>query len=262
MIEQTVESASAALAEMGYVGVTERVFTSSHPEVIRWTQIFNERLQERQIFERFTAAHKERSKEKAIVVATQWHRFSEFMPWFLCRAASMVSTNRKRHHVIQTAFEELGMRDEEEIHPDMFFRAVEQAGVTTADRQRLSDQNGVNAALLFLRGGLLSRRSDEEIMGMLLGLEIPARENVETVFEALVHMDGVREALAETPFFRLHRCIEIEHIRLTVANFLRFCQRPEEQARFVEGFDLGLDFWAQFWSDIGEMIKHERGKLS
>ena len=48
----------------------------------------------------------------------------------------MVSTNEKRHYVIQTAFEELGMRDAREIHPDIW-QVVKTAGVTDRDRERV-----------------------------------------------------------------------------------------------------------------------------
>lgn len=246
-----------ALKELGYHGIEEKLYTADHPEVIQWSGIFDERYRSKGIFERFEAKHPRPAKARAIVVGTQWHRFSADVPWVLCRAAAQVSTNRKRHYVIQTAFEELGMRDETQIHEEMFRATTYLVGVTRADYERLKQVPEVTRALTFLRAKLTSYRSDAPVLGLLLGLEIPARENIETVFSGLCHEPSHDKLLTGTTFFKFHRCLELEHIRLTVSNFLRFCATPAERRSFTTGFNDGIAFWDQFWRAVSAALVRE-----
>lgn len=241
--------------EQQYLGVKEAVYSASHPEVLKWTKFFHDRTIQRDIFSAMSEI--EPSPEKARVVSVQWHRFSEFMPAFLCQAAAMVTTNEKRHYVVQTAFEELGMRDVHEIHPDMFWAAAATAGASDADRMRMRGPGPVQSVLDDLWRSLVSFKSDSEVLGILLGLEIPAEENIEMIFTSLGYSEPVRTELAKTKFFALHRAIEIEHVRLTVSNFLRFCSNEEQRAQFVIGFDAGLYFWKRYWSAVSEAVSCE-----
>jgi hypothetical protein len=241
----------------GYSGIVENTYTADHQEITKWTDKFESEVESLGIFPQFEAECP-RSLSRAIVVGSLWHRFSSFMPWFLCQASAMVSTNEKRHYVIQTAFEELGMRDAREIHPDMFWQVAKAAGVTDQDREKVLLAELPAKAIEFLRAKLMGYSSDEEVLGVLLGLEIPAEENIETVFKSLAHTDPLRDALNETKFFRLHRQIESEHVRLTISNFLRFCRTDDERARFIKGFHDGLIFWQLFWGSAKTMINDER----
>jgi len=241
--------------EQQYLGVKEATYSANHPEVLKWTKFFRYRTLARDIFAAMTGVSP--STERARVVSVQWHRFSEFMPAFLCQAAAMVTTNEKRHYVIQTAFEELGMRDVHEIHPDMFWAAAATAGASDADRMRMRGPGPVQSALDDLWRSLVSFRTDPEVLGILLGLEIPAEENIEMIFTSLGYSEPVRAELAKTKFFALHRAIEIEHVRLTVSNFLRFCSTDEQRTQFVRGFDAGLDFWKRYWKSVSEAVSCE-----
>lgn len=232
---------------LGYNGTIEEIYTSSNEQVAEWTKRFEGHVQELNIFPNFEAACPV-SVTRAQTVGVLWHEFSSFMPWFLCQAAAMVSSNEKRHYVIQTAFEELGMRDSKEIHPDMFWEAARSVGVNESTRESIGKSKEAIAVLEFLKNTLLQYKSDEEVLGILLGLEIPAVENIETVFRSLAHNGEAIRKLEEHKFFRLHRQIEIEHVRLTVSNFLRFCPNEDQQQRFVAGFFDGLNFWSKFWS--------------
>lgn len=245
--------AEPGAAAAGYNGIVEQIYTAEHPEITAWTGRFEKRVEDMAIYSRFQAMSP-KSSARAIVVGSLWHRFSAFMPWFLCQAAAMVSSNEKRHYVIQTAFEELGMRDAREIHPDMFWDAARAAGVPEAARvEVLADENAAEV-LSRLRRTLLAYTSDEEVLGILLGLEIPARQNIETLFQSLAHTEELAALLTEHKFFRLHREIESEHVRLTVANFLRFCATEEQRTRFVRGFADGLEFWRGFWDSASALI--------
>jgi hypothetical protein len=250
-----------ALKELGYHGIEEKLYTSDHPEVIEWTNFFDQRFKKKQIFERFEAAHPAPSLSRAVVIGTQWHRFSDEVPWVLCQAAAQVSSNRKRHYVIQTAFEELGMRDETQIHAEMFRATTHLVGVSRTDFERLKAVPEIGRALSFLKKRLTSYRSDAPVLGILLGLEVPAKENIETVFSGLCHEPSHDRLLTGTTFFKFHRCLELEHIRLTVSNFLRFCATDAERKAFTKGFDDGVEFWAKFWDGVSKaLVREVKGK--
>lgn len=241
------------ISDLGYDVIREPIFNESHPEVLRWTRHFENRFHQKEIFERFETDVPDKSIEKAAVVLREWHRFSEMMPWFLCQAAALVSTNRLRHYVIQTAFEELGARDAEEIHHEMFETEAKRVGIPWVEsyETKIADCKRV---VLRLKKRLLKCQSDEEILGMLLGLEMPARENIETIFSCLAYSEEARDLLQQSKFFKLHRALEIEHIRLNVANFLRFCETKEKKERYVLGFDAAVEFWNEFWSQMAKGI--------
>jgi hypothetical protein len=166
----------------------------------------------------------------------------------------MVSDNEKRHYVIQTAYEELGMRDAAEIHPEMFREAAMQSGVKDENIQQFMHYEPVTHQLAWLANRLLHCDSDSEVMGMLLGLECPADENIDTIFNALAFTESAEHSARESKFFKLHRAIETEHVRLTVSNYLRFCPDKAQKEQFIRGFDAGIDFWRRFWEEVGELV--------
>jgi hypothetical protein len=241
--------------EFYYQGVEERTYTTSHPDVIKWSSFFTDRYESCQIFERFNRSKSESRQQSAISAAVYWYHFSEFAPWFDCQAAAMLTKNQMRHYVIQVAFEELGMRKENEIHSDLFWQAAFHIGAEENHKASGVESKEITKPLAFLRSGLLSCASDSEILGMALGFEIPARENIETLFECMAFNEESKSNLAKTKFFKLHRQIEAEHIRLSVANFLRFCESEEERAAFTKGFDLGVKFWDEFWLGMAACLK-------
>lgn len=232
---------------LGYNETKEDVFVESHPDVIHWTKIFHDQVNKLNAFSEIEKSINKPSAQAATVVAIAWHRFSDFMPGFLCRAAAMVSTNTIRHYVIQTAFEELGMRDVNDIHPHMFWQAAELVGIRSTDKLRIAHLDQVDKVLADLEESLIQSNSDGEILGLLLGLEIPATENIETLFESMAHSTEAKEALTQSRFFTIHRQVEPEHVRLTVSNFLRFCSSQKDKERFQAGFENGIQFWKKFW---------------
>ena len=238
----------------GYTGVKEGVYTIDNPEIVEWTNFFHQRSDIDNIFGKFARATKDIKLLKAIAVTSQWYRFSSFMPWFLARAASMVSDNEKRHYVIQTAYEELGMRDVEEIHPEMFREAAVQAGVKDENINQFMNYEPITKELGWLANQLFLCKRDSEVMGMLLGLECPADENIDTIFNAIAYNEEAKFQANEAKFFKLHRAIETEHVRLTVSNYLRFCPDQGQKDEFIRGFDSGINFWRGFWGEISILI--------
>lgn len=255
--ELDVQRRAEHVAVPAHEGVREKVFVSNHPEVVRWTQFFEDRVGTKKIFEQFELDCPPFSFQRARVVSAYWYRFSSFMPWFLCQASASVGSNERRHYVVQGAFEELGGRDVEKIHPEMFWEAVREMGVSEVDRDALILDPKGTSILDSLKQSLLCASSDDEIMGLLLGLEIPARENIEAVFRSLAHCSNLEEKVARSEFFKLHRQIESEHIRLAVSNFIRFCISDTQKEMFIFGFDTGVKFWEEFWRDVSRVTQNQ-----
>lgn len=255
---QKIEMVDMLRSDLDYNGIEESTYGFDHPDVVKWTEFFESRTRERAIFEDVWSFIKTNDAIGSYTVATQWYRFSSFMPAFLCRAASKVSDNVKRHYIIQTAFEELGMRNVNEIHPEMFKQASLLLDNADAYHKKLSHYEGVTQSLDWLRERLNSCRDDYEVMGMLLGLEIPAEENIDTIFQALAQNSSLEKQLKDHMFFRIHLAVEVEHVRLTVSNFLRFCDSQYKKDRFIRGFEAGLDFWELFWDSVNNLYKLEK----
>lgn len=246
---QRLDRESVILDELGYNAVNDHIYTMESEVIKEWTRFFTDRAYQVLDFSKF---HKEvpRSNAKAVAVSTQWYQFSAFMPYFLCQAAAFMSTNEKRHYVIQTAFEELGMRDVDEIHPEMFKQCCVEAGIPGEMFQKLSAHEPVQALLLRLNDLMLASQDDDYIMGMLLGLELPAEDNISSIFHSCA-FDSTAEAKLRThKFFKLHMALECEHVRLTVSNFLRFSLATEAKNQFIAGFDEGIRFWVDYWQEM------------
>lgn len=225
-------------------GAYENVLDLERNDVAFWTTFFHEASCANALFEPVTTSPLFKTRSSALAIGGLWHQFSEFMPKFLCRTASLISNNLGRSKVIQIAWEELGMGRSNEIHADLFSDCLKIAGVDPSNRsfQTMSlsslyskiDKETVNDSYLF---------------GICLGLEIVANENIDTIFHALAHNERISEELAQTPFFKLHRVNEDEHIDHNVRNFLKFCESKSQREEFLKGFFVAIEFWKDFWRD-------------
>ena len=112
----------------------------------------------------------------------------------------------------------------------------------------------IRNVLATLDKGLVEAKNEQAIIGLLMSFEIVAQENIEMLFECLSFEDAARETLATTLFFKIHRQDETEHIRHSVANFLRFCRTASHRDDFREGFDRGIEFWGRFWDQSARLI--------
>ena len=237
------------LNSINYIPIKESEYTTNHPLVLEWTDVFHKEFLSQKIFEKFGAIQSS-DTVKAELVGYSWHHFSARVAQFLCYASAKVSTNRLRHYVIQIAFEELGMRDVNEIHADMFQQAF------IATQFNVQDKMGdfIPKSLSVLNCEMKNFTSDGYILGVLLGFEIPAVENISAVFNSLAFDAPRKSFLEKTKFFQLHQQIETEHIRLNVSNFLRFCDSESDRTQFKIGVTNGIKFWTEIWNEVGEEL--------
>ena len=145
------------------------------------------------------------------------------------------------------------MRSVGDIHCTMFKEAALVVSVKEFDFEDLSKYSPIINDLKNLDRGMRDAENDDVIMGMLLGLEAPAVENIEAVFNGLGHNWKSRKKLESSEFFKIHRAVEEEHVRLTVSNFLRFCKTDKSKKDFIKGFHFCLDFWKDFWRHVTDL---------
>ena len=240
--------------------VFENVYDSDSPEVIEWTNMFYKMANVDKIFEETWMRLKFRSKTKAAVIGTFWHHFSSLAPKVMSIASAQVSNNLMRHYIVQIIFEELGSRNHRLIHPDLFLDCLQQIGITDHDRINLISKNLSKFPFEYLKTIMTNASTDGMSLGILLDLEIDAEENIQTLFDALSYDEESSELVEKSSFFRIHKIAEKEHIRLNVANFLRFCPSEESKSEFLSGFNQAVHFWRLYWNAINEVI--DQGHLA
>jgi len=220
--------------------------------VAHYTDFFLRLAKPEQIFPPFEAAIPEKSQETAAVIGALWYHLSESIVDFLCKALGQLENPYIRHFVVQTAYEELGEDSEDMLHTDLLRQTLRVAGVTDNDILEWSGDMGVKASLERLHAHLAACRSDAEISGILLGLEIIAFENIQNVINAISYSGEVGDAILETDWVRLHSTMEEAHIRRAVGVFVRFTPDLTSQRKFVHRFCQAMDFWKEFWGAVAD----------
>lgn len=237
--------------------VFETVYDKDSPEVIEWTRYFTVRANIPTIFSSIETRISCPKFLHAEVVGTFWHHFSALGPQVMSLGAAKVDNNLIRHYIVQILFEELGTRNHRLIHPDLFLDTIESIGVRDLRRNEIVANHLFKMNFDFLISTMNEAKTNSEILGVLLGLEINANENIQTIFDALSYNNEIRRIIQETPFFKIHRIAEDEHIRIDVANFLRFCQNEQQKSDFIAGFDKSVLFWKNYWNAMARVIDLE-----
>ncbi len=237
--------------------VYETTYCKDSPDVIYWTRYFTKRANIPNIFAEIGKRISTKKFLHAKIVGTFWHHFSALAPQIMSMAAAKVDNNLMRHYIVQIIFEELGTRDYRCIHSDLFLDALEMIGVSYSARKILVRKHLTKLGFFNLTQIMSEAKSNAEVLGILLGLEINANENIQTIFDSLAYDQKSEELLKATPFFKIHRIAEDEHIRLDVANFLRFCKTDHEKDEFIKGFDLAVGFWRIYWNGMASVIDQE-----
>ncbi len=256
MSQQEFTSHQHAVQQRRYL-IPEMEYGYDHPEVIFWTQHFMSEAQKRNVFANIKAALAgKRSLIAAQTMATAWYDFTRYVPTFITKAVAQTHDPERQHHLIQIAYDELGGRNKEFIHSQLFLKAIETIGVKIEPNLSCSS---IKEVLQVLDRTLAHTHSQSGIIGLLLSFEIIAEENIETLFDGLCYSDEYDEILSDTPFFKIHRADETEHIRHSVANFLRFCNTETDREEFKRSFDQGIDYWHRFWDQCARLIHLEAG---
>jgi hypothetical protein len=190
----------------------------------------------------------------AETMAAAWYDFTRYVPVFLTKAVSQTDDPERQHHLIQIAYDELGGADKSRIHSKLFLEAIASVGIRI---KPCMSGSSVKEITRVLDKALVQTKSQYGIIGLLMSFEIIAEQNIETLFEGLCYSDECRATLSDTLFFSIHRMDESEHIRHSVANYLRFCETDTQREEFKRSFDEGIDFWHRFWDQTARLINLE-----
>lgn len=232
--------------------IPESIYEHGHPEVVFWTKYFMAEAEKRNVFTNIQATmHAHSSLIAAETMATAWYEFTRYVPTFITKAVAQTDDPERQHHLIQIAYDELGGKDKDYIHSKLFLEAVDEAGIRLAPN---SSASSIKEILKVLDDTLVCTKSQYGIVGLLLSFEIIAEENIETLFQRLCYDETSEKVLAVTPFFKIHRADETEHIRHSIANFLRFCKTESAREEFRVSFDQGIDFWHRFWDQCARLV--------
>jgi hypothetical protein len=235
--------------------IPEHTYGYDHPDVIFWTKHFMEQANKRNVFTNINATiNINSSLTAAETMAKAWYIFSCYVPSFITKAVAQTNDPERQHHLIQIAYDELGGKDKNYIHSKLFLEAIEQVKIELAHDTSL---HHIEETLNTLNETLANTKSQHGIVGLLLSFEIIAEENIETLFKGLCYDESCENLLSNTPFFKIHRTDESEHIRHSVANYLRFCKTQQAADEFQHSFDKGVDFWQRFWDQCARLITIE-----
>lgn len=173
--------------------------------------------------------------------ASCWEKFSNDMPTFLAKAASRLDDHRAKAAIVTTAWEELGEGDDRQNHAILFERAVNKSNIDPAvlDKERKQVSPPLPSGLAL--------SSDRQIFGICVGLEIPANENISTLFNALCGVDGDHETIRNTQFFKIHFVNEDRHIAEGIGNAIRIYNVSTDDFEFMSGFRQASRFWRDYW---------------
>jgi len=230
----------------------EDIYRADHPAVVHLTDSFSKVAKDHKLFANISASIKNRrSQAMAETMAGIWFDFTRKVPKFIAYAVSKTNDPERQHSLIQIAHDELGGHDKSQIHSKLFVDAVDAIGIRLTPE---SSCRGFRSVLVRLDAALADASRDAGIIGLLLALEIPAQENIEMLFECLSFDEASRKSLSASRFFQIHRQDESEHIRHSVANYLRYCQTEEDRAAFHHSFESGLRFWERFWGHTARLI--------
>lgn len=237
--------------------IPESTYGHDHPEVVFWTKHFMAEAEKRNVFTNIQATmNVHRSLMAAETMATAWYDFTRYVPTFITKAVAQTDDPERQHHLIQIAYDELGGKDKGYIHSKLFLEAIDKAGIRLAPS---SSASSIKEILKVLNETLVGTQSQSGIVGLLLSFEIIAEENIETLFQSLCYDETSEKILAATPFFKIHRADETEHIRHSIANFLRFSNAEKAREEFRVSFDQGIDFWHRFWDQCARLVNLEAG---
>ena len=233
----------------------EETYDKNNAEVIYWTDFFLNESKKKNVFINIQEVLSTKNNfTTAQVFAGVWHEFTRFVPGFLTRAVIIANEPEWQHYFIQIAYDELGGRDIENIHSRLFEKIIDQEKITFhLDKNRYQ----ITHVLDEITGDLNNSTTLYEIGGLLLSFEIVAEQNIEMLFTGLCYKEDLKNSLSESKFFKIHRTNESEHIRHSIADYIRLCKEDHEKRQFCLSFDKGLQFWQRFWDQMARLALAE-----
>ena len=177
------------------------------------------------------------------------------MPFFFGIASQKITSENERKHIRDIAFEEMGEGYYEKRHSKTFLDATSMSNQNSINWKKviLEQDTPVEQLLLSLEQSAREAKDQEYIWGLCLGMEIPANENIEVLFQT-VRYDIDEEQLKATEFFKIHRQNEDKHIERNLKSFMSILNSKQLNT-FIDGFDHAILFWRDFWKMAAIQIR-------
>jgi hypothetical protein len=174
-----------------------------------------------------------------------WYEFSKLIPKLLAKLALRTESEYAFSRLISISNEEMGNGNIKSVHSDLFREACLEYSIKTNE--------SINIKSFEVFKDIQSNKfTDSYILGLHLGLEIIANENVEQLIKTLGQSNNNKIAL--TKFFTIHLVNEDEHIEKCVHNYKR-CKTLDQKSEFMEGFNLSISFWIKYWNEAARNDK-------
>lgn len=182
-------------------------------------------------------------------LAAYWYHFSVFAADFLCLALPLLQNPVNRCYIAETANEELGCGNPEQVHSVLLLEAFAEAGLEQEAILSYPTLE-IDEILSALRQQLLNAKNDYEIAGFFLGFELLAEHNISHVFSCLQHHAPSAEALRQTPYFQEHFKVEPEHIKRAITLAMNSSTHDYQVKSVLDKFHYTLSFWNSFWGAV------------
>lgn len=193
------------------------------------------------------------------IVGTRWLQFSEIMPLILSIMVQKASSNQERAKLAKTLYEELGEGNCENIHSNLYLNALLKSGLDTKSIESANVRWPPTEIYSLISE--FQTASSAKILGMSMGLELIAQENISML--ALAFRLGAKNEvdLRTDLFFSIHFENEINHIKENLELYFNLTSVAGRH-EYIEGVNRSMQFWKQFWSNNIFMIQESKHKLN
>lgn len=200
------------------------------------------------IDEIFLPFEKVKSDHKSLLQAgIPWLFFSQKIPEVLRLVADYSTDEEFSKNIAHICEDELGFGNPKANHAKLFKDCLIVQGLSDEAIVKSLETNK-NRKVLNLIEDVKTKNNEWFNLGLILGLEIVAYENINTVLSLISLEDKLR--LFNMPYFKIHFVAEDEHINLNIQNYLGLSSSKEKRLLYLEGFNSGIEFWVDFWKPI------------
>lgn len=214
-------------------------------------QIFAKKAYTSSIFPNIDKAISLEPEAAHFIVGYRWLQFSEKMPDLLSLMIQNTKQNIDRCRFVTILFEELGCGKAQSVHSSLYKDALKSAGITE-NRLSVADPSLKLNETAPIENEI-RKGQDEIILGISMGLELIAQENIAVLAKAY-SVSGRNDLILNSDlFFQIHFQNEIEHIESNLINY-EDLETNDQKTKFKIGVNISLDFWQRFWDNTANSI--------
>lgn len=191
-----------------------------------------------------------RSKSLKFYGGLSWLYFSRKIIDLLEFVASQASLDFMKKNISAILEDEIGLKGEQ-AHFEMYEDALKRVYLKETDYS-IASQWKSSLAFEQLLNETKSESCEYFNLGLILGLEIPANENIEMSLRIICNEEEEQE-ISKMKYFLVHMVAEDEHINRNVLNYLNLTSMVQ-RSQYLKGFRRGVDFWNIYWHKVAEKV--------